>query len=379
MQPSLDDTQPNPAIAIPNLINMDEAEPLSSGPGCLLWGVVGTFMLIVALATVIMAMLAGWNDGYKVAIGNATATSAQDLQEQCALIPNDLASGAFGLANVRAESLLMMTPMVDCLVTLAPQMTQAYSSAMQTLTPIVTPTIAATDIVVTSEATQELIVASPVPTSSSGFDPNALLVEAQAQIAAGDNLSAIDTLDAIGAIDPTFQKSLIDQLIFSALTNEARDLFLTGANLAQAITLTDRAELYGDIGELNYERFIADLWLQAQAYSGVNYPKAIQLLSQIVYDQGLPNYRNAQVEMFNQYVAYGDALFASGDPCGARSQYDTALTMYNNGEVQGKRGAADTGCSAGIVLTIDPLAPTPDPANSGGSSGTGTAPIGQRP
>jgi tetratricopeptide (TPR) repeat protein len=372
----LDDTQPNPAVAMPNLIRMDEGEPTNSGPGCLLWGMVGVFMLIVALATVIMASLAGWNDGYKVAIGNATATTAQDLQAQCALIPNDLASGAFGLANVRAESLMAMTPMVDCLVTLAPQMTQAYRNAMLTLTP---PATATTQAIEATPTPTLGVVVSPAPTSSSGFDPNALLVEAQSQIAAGDNLSAIDTLDAISAIDPTFQKPLIDQLIFSALTSEARDLYLTGTNLAQAITLTDRAELYGDIGELNYERYIADLWLQAQAYSGVNYPKAIQLLSQIVYEQGLPNYRNAQVELFNQYVAYADALFASGDPCGARSQYDTALTMYNNGEVQGKRGAADTGCSAGLVATTDPLAPTPDPANSGGSSGSGVAPIGQRP
>lgn len=373
MNPDFDDTQPNPAIVTPHMIRMDEDE--ASGPGCLIWGVVGVFMLVLSVGAVLMAALAGWNDGYRVATGNATATSVQELQVQCDSIPGDLANGAFGLAQRRVDTLLLTTPAAPCLATLAPQMTSVYASAMQTLTPAATAT---TELVPTMPSETPVIVLTAAPTSSSGFDLAALLTEAQTDISLSQNMTAIDTLDAISAIDPTYQKPLIDQLIFSALTNEARNLFSSGANLAQAITLVNRAENYGDIGELNYERFIADLWLQAQAYSGVNYPRAIQLLGRIVYEQNLPNYRNAQVELFNQYVAYGSTLLATGDPCTARSQFDTALTMYTSGDVAGKRAAADAACSAvPLTGTLDPLAPTPDPASSGGSSG-GSG-IGERP
>jgi tetratricopeptide (TPR) repeat protein len=375
---SLDDTQPNPAVSMPHMVTMDDDE--GSGPGCVVWGLVGVFMLAGSLFVVLMAGLAGWNDGYRVAIGNATATSAQEILTQCNLIPNDLAQNAFGLAQVRVNSLMQSPQGAECVATLAPQMTAVYSSAMQTLTPAATATAEPT-------ATPALVVdaspspdAPPAPTSSSGFDLGGLLAEAQADVNAGEFLRAIDTLDAISAVDPTFQKSQVDQLLFRALTSEATRQFRGGGNLAQAIALTSRAEAYGDVGELNYERFIAELWLQAQAYSGVNYPRAIQLLNRIVFEQRLPNYRNAQQQLVNQYIAYGDALALGGDPCNAVQQFDQAVRISNSQTANTKRANAQAACTAlQTAPTLDPFAPTPDPAASGGSSGSGTAPIGQRP
>lgn len=372
---NLDDTQPTRAVYdMPNLIRMeDDDEEAGGGPGCVVWALVGLFMLLLSAGTVVMALFAGWNDGYRVASDGATATGYQVIQTQCDLIPGDLTNGAFGLAQRRAESLATLTPAVECLAALAPQMTNAYTSAMQTLTPAMTPTSAPT-------ATTETVVmpteATPQPTSSSGYDLAALLAEAQADIAAGSNRRAIDTLDAITAVDPTYQKTLVDQLLFSALTSEARNLFRTGQNLAEAIILTTRAEQYGNIGELNYERFIAEIWLQAQANKGVNYPAAIQALRRIVYEQGLPNYRNASRELFDTMVAYADALLLGGDPCTARTQYDAALSLFNSAEVANARASAEAQCSAVPLVTPgDPNAPTPD--NSGGSGGS--SPIGVRP
>lgn len=378
MNYSLDDTQPNPAVSMPHMVTMDDDE--GGGPGCVVWGLVGVFMLAGSLFVVLMAGLAGWNDGYRVAIGNATATSAQEILTQCNLIPNDLAQNAFGLAQVRVNSLMQSPQGVECVATLAPQMTAVYSSAMQTLTPAATATLEPTAppaLVVDAAPSPD---APPAPTSSSGFDLGGLLAEAQADVNAGEFLRAIDTLDAISAVDPTFQKSQVDQLLFRALTSEATRQFRGGGNLAQAIALTSRAEAYGDVGELNYERFIAELWLQAQAYSGVNYPRAIQLLNRIVFEQRLPNYRNAQQQLVNQYIAYGDALALGGDPCNAVQQFDQAVRISNSQTANTKRANAQAACTAiQTAPTLDPFAPTPDPAANGGSSGSGTAPIGQRP
>jgi tetratricopeptide (TPR) repeat protein len=372
---SLDDTQPNPSIVRPHMIRMDEEEE-GGGPGCLVWGVVGLFMLGGSLFVVLMAGLAGWNDGYRVAIGNATATSAQEIFTQCSLIPNDLAQGAFGLAQVRANNLMQSPQGAECVATLAPQMTAVYNSAMQTLTPTATHTAepSPTAAMVTDVAVPTDAQSTPTPTSSSGFDLNRLLAEAEADVNAGEFLRAIDTLDAISAIDPTFQKSQVDQLLFRALTSEATRQYRSGTNLAQAVALTSRAEAYGDIGELNYERFIAELWLQAQAYSGVNYPRAIQLLNRIVFEQNLPNYRGARQELVKQYIAYGDALVTSGDPCGAVQQFDSAARLTGSQTAAAKRDSAQAAC-IGLQAgpTLDPLAPTPDPTASG------VAPIGQRP
>lgn len=377
----IDDTQPTRAIhdTAPHMVTMpDEDDAAGTGPGCAVWGAVGVFMVLLAFGTVAMALFAGWNDGYRVAAGNATATTYQDVLTQCDLIPGDLANNSFGLAQLRVNALMTTMPDVPCVVTLAPQMTNAYAAGMSALTPTVTLTPVPAVASPSPEASPTT-TSTPAPTSSSGFDLAALLAEAQADLATGENRTAIETLDAIAAVDPTFQKAQVDQMLFSALTSEARDLFLSGQNLAEAIVLTNRAENFGDIGTLNYERFIADLWLQAQAYSGVNYPRAIQILNRIVYEQGLPNYRNASVELFNQYVAYGDALLAGGDPCSARTQYDTALSLSASGSVQGQRAAADAQCSAVIVGGTPGVVATPDPANPGGSGGSGTAPIGERP
>jgi tetratricopeptide (TPR) repeat protein len=354
------------------MIQPEDEEPDNS-PGCIVWGLVGVFMVLLGFATVFMAIVAGWNDGLRVAVGNATATKNSDISTQCERIPSDLVAGNVGLANQRLQSLLQLTPSVPCIATVAPQLT-AYAI---TLTPQITPTTMLPTATAPAEVTA---VVTPAPTSSSGYDLDALLFEAQNYLTSGDNTAAIDTLDAINAIDPTFQKVQVDQLLFTALTREASRLYLGGTNRAQAIILTTRAEQYGDIGELNYERFIAEIYLQAEANKNVNYPRAIQAYSRIVYEQGLPNYGNAQQALYDQYVKYADALLLGGDPCNAQTQYNNALDISSSSAVATQRDVAATQCSSGVIVgTPDPNQPAPTTDPNSGAVGTGTAPIGVRP
>ncbi len=376
----LDDTQPkrpSSFVTPPNMID-DEEE---GGPGCLVWTIIGLFCLGLALATVFLASFAGWSEGLRIGQGNATATVNADIVVQCERIPQDIANASMGLVQARFDSLAQFTPVVPCIATYAPSATALYLQSVATEAPTSTPspTLTLTPEVVTT-VTEEAVPASSTPaSSSSGFDLGALLAEAQQALTAGTNRIAIETLDAISAVDPQYQKGTVDQLLYQGLTTEARRLYRTGTSLAEAVLLTNRAEQYGDVGELNYERYIAEIYLQAQIYLDTNYPKAIQQLSLIVYTQNLPNYLGSSSLLNQQFVKYGDLLVASADYCNAQRQYESALSLFASGEVRGKADDATLKCQQGvpIVGTVDPNA-TPAPTPEGGA-GDGVSPIGVRP
>lgn len=386
---AMDDTQPNRPIDFParptHFIAIEDEEDNDS-PGCLVWAGVFLFTLLLAGGVVFMAGFAGWNEGLRVAVNNATATQNSDILTQCERIPQDLQNGNLGLAERRFESLNVFAPPPPCVAQYAPTATAVYLQSLPTPTPTPTETPTPTPTEVVVEVTQAIQIAEPTPisTSASGFNLSALLAEAQQFIAEGKFNEAVDTLEAIAAVDATFETSTVDRLLYQALTSDARNLFRSGRNLAQAVLLTNRAEQYGDVGELGYERYIAELYLQAQIYRDVNFPQAIRLLTQIVYQQGLTNYMGGEAlrQLNTQTVKYADSLALSGDYCAAQAQYDSSLAMFQNLEVSNKRAAVATSCSAGltgttgaggIVATTDPNSPSPtaDP--------NAPAPIGQRP
>lgn len=374
----LDDTRPiRPTIIPPDMVEGDE----DNSPGCFVWGVVLFFSLLLALGIVGMAGFAGWGEGLRIGQGNATATRNADITTQCDRLPQDLANGSVGLAQARLDSLVTLTPSVPCVATYAPTATALFLQSMATATLPPTPTETASPTpTVTQESTpaESVTVATPTASTSGGFDLSALLAEAQQSLVEGKNRQAIDTLDAISAVDPQFQKGIVDQLTYQALTTEARRLFRTGTNLAEAILLTTRAEQYGDVGDLSYERYIAEIYLQALIYQDTNFPRAIQQFSVIVYTQGLPNYLNASSLLNGQYVKYGDALALGGDYCNAQRQYESALGLFTNNDVSIKLADVTQKCQqGGIFATPDPNQPTPE-GGAGGGSGD-VAPIGVRP
>jgi len=358
----------------------DEEE--ASGPGCLAWGLVLVFCLALAFGIVGVAGFAGWTEGLRVGQANATATRSGDIGAQCERIPADLASGSLGLAALRLNDLAQATPGVPCVAIFAPTATALHLQSLATATSTPTPTSTETPSLTTAPPDAPTLPPSPspAPTSASGFNLEALLQEAQAQIAAGQLREAIDTLSAISAIDPEYQKGIVDQLMVQALTSEARRLYRSGQNLAEAVLLTNRAEEYGSVGDLNYERFIASLYLEAQAYRKTNDRLAIQLLSRIIYEQNLPNYMGGAVmtQLFESYVGYGD-LLSLGDPCNAVTQYNQALRMRQDGSVQAKRDQASAACS-GLSSTLTAPAPDPNaplPTRDPNAPTPAFAPIGQ--
>jgi tetratricopeptide (TPR) repeat protein len=333
----------------------------NSSPGCLVWGAVGLVMIVLAAGAVLMAALAGYASGLPLARGNATATRSADIAVQCERIASDMANGAgTGLIDQRLEYLMAVTPVAACLEPLLPAVT-AYALALNpTPTPSPIPTIATsespeTNIAPVADATE--------PGTASPYDLDALLQEARDDLASEAYRDAIDLLDAIRAIDAGFQPDTIRRLLFGALTAEAMRHFRVTGNLAEGIVLTDRAEAFGDIGELSFERTVAQLYLDARRNFNLNYPEALRLLRGVL--DYAPGYQGgqAQRDLLDQTLAYGDALMY-GEPCAAVAQFEAALAL-GSGSASARRDAALLACEQSATTealnlpTADPLNPAP--------------------
>jgi hypothetical protein len=86
----LEDTQPTTPISEPppEFIRPEEdGEP--SGPGCLVWALIGIVILGVSLVIVLLAALAGWTSGQRTAQANATVTQNARIDEQLSRLPGD--------------------------------------------------------------------------------------------------------------------------------------------------------------------------------------------------------------------------------------------------------------------------------------------------
>ena len=344
---------------------------------CLLWSAASTMFLLIAAAVVIAAAYAGWDRGVEAAKAKSTGTVAAEQRQQCERIPADLAAGNFELAQTRIESLRATMPAPDCLPPLLPRATAAYLLAQPS--PTALPTLTETKLAPTATPPPPAMSsATPSDTDNDSgwaYDLDALLAEARADLAARDFSAAIDTLEAIIGIDGDFNRQQTRGLALEALSAQALLLYRQG-KLSEAIVLTDRAEVYGDIGELNYERYVAEQYLTGQRFKTSNPALAVLRFNEIYYQHN-SNYLNGEVvgELQDALRYYGDALALQGDACQARDQYAAALELYPNyspvsrGELTTKQQQSALACGD--------QAPAPSQNGNGQSSETPQA-IGVR-
>jgi tetratricopeptide (TPR) repeat protein len=323
---------------------------------------------VFGIAIVGLSSAAGWTNGQRSARATATATAQQGNQAQADAVANDLATGNLGLADTRIRYLATNVPNLPQLPDLLQTGTAIYLQMQPTAThtpthpPTATSTPEGSAVTPTIEAT---------PTLSDPYNLAERMNRAQSDVSLGQWQNAIDELDIIISIDPTYEVVTVRTLMSRALNEQALFLYRTGS-LAEAIYLTDRAEEFGTLKDgLNYERYVATLYLSARSKVGTSdYTGALSALREI-YNLA-PNYNNGEISqmLFRTYVGYGDALNYSS-PCFAVDQYNAALRLFNDIDVQNKRVTSETWCAQGtptpvgfVATPVDPFAPT-------------TAPIGQ--
>jgi hypothetical protein len=341
---SSDDTQPRKPFTV-QAPSEGYEEPASSGPGCLVWGLIGTLIMGLAVLIIALSGFAGWSSGQRIAQSNGTATQSAVISDQLTHIPVDVSSNNQTLLGKRIEYLATLTPAVSGLDAIIQTATAVYLNGLPTATPPPTATP-------TAEAVVE---STPAPEATSGapaLDLAALLQQAKSDASVQDWDNAIQTLDTIMATDETYETNTVRTLMLQALTSKARLLYRSrddSAGLAEANFLTDRAKEFGDIGDLAYESYIAALYLDAVNAIGVDYGTAIQRLT-AVYSQA-PTYKKVGQLLFEQYVGYGDALAGSGNACLAVQEYQAALTIINDAAANTKLTAATAACTNPTPIT----------------------------
>lgn len=254
----------------------DDDDYGDSGPGCLAWGIMGLFAIVLSLAIVITAIFAGFNQGLSTANVTADAATAQNIGRQCEILPTDIAANRFDVVEQRFDSMMRDGILPECASVFVQQATDAFQQSQITPT---TPATATPEAIVTEDLTPTVIVtAETITGTESPYDLNGLLTEARTAISVTDYDSAIETLDAIRAIDPNFETTTVTGLLFNALTQQAtREFRSPEGSLARGILLTNRAEQFGDVITLdvNFERTVAEYYLDAQAVLGLKDRKSV--------------------------------------------------------------------------------------------------------
>ena len=389
MQPSGDRQSGNPYRQAPSdarsaaVVDPGRKRSRSRWTGCLVWGMVCILGLGLAALFVIGAGYAGWSSGVELARENGTSTAAADVQLQCQRLAADIESGNHQLLEARIEYLRAQTPEPGCLNALLPTATALFRADAPTATAHSVPTVTT----VATDAPLPTIAATVPLTAESTFeyDLDALLDEAQIDTGRQNYRRAIDTLDAIIAIDGEFQSERVNSMYFEALTAQAQTLYRTG-KLSEAIVVTGRAEAHGDIGQLNYERSIARSYLDGQRLKVINPGESVRLFSNIVYTFGHGDYMNGQIlaELQEAHYNYGDAFAFQGDLCLAHNQYEAALALSPiasnvvRDSIRAKRDQAAEACPSAAV-NQSPLQTSVVASSSAESTRVPQAAIGVRP
>ncbi|MFZ4828949.1 MAG: hypothetical protein ACOYLB_16490, partial [Phototrophicaceae bacterium] len=166
--------------------------------------------------------------------------------------------------------------------------------------------------------------------------------------------------------DATYQAQAVQTLMLETLRAHALELFRSG-ELAQGIIVADQALLYGEIGELGYERYVAGLYLDAVSLDQINPGGAIAKWSAI-YAQN-PTYADVKNRLYQSYLNYADLLMNQLDYCAAEQQYTAANLLLYSPDAESKRLTAQGACQSGVQATPSSGTPSADqPAT--------TAPIG---
>jgi len=356
---NLEDTRPQAPInddeMIPGQIyggdGVSETRALSCGVTALLLGLLG----LIAIGIVALTTYAGWTVGQREASTLAAATQASRIDEQLSFIPRDITSRNTYMLNVRLQWLSLMTPGVPQISEIAPTATAIYLEEQLSATPPATATATATpEPVAEATSTEAPIATSP----GGGFDLPALLARAQTAIDTAQWSEAIDLLDAISGLDPTFETTQVRRLLMQSLNRYAAELYNTyrtgePGRLAEAIVITDRAEQLGPLDNgLAYERNAAQLYLDARRMVGLDPWQAMQALQQLAgLGQGR-YYEEARQLLQQQWVALGDAQASINEYCPAAQYYQEALNIFTASSVVAKRDNANMLCSQATPVPL---------------------------
>ncbi len=185
--------------------------------------------------------------------------------------------------------------------------------------------------------------------------------QGQAAFQSKDWGKAADLLAQVRAIDPTFNKAAVEDLLFTARYNNGMKL-LSSNLLEEGILYLDLAsELRPLDPNAVSQRQLASMYLTATGYWGANWQKAIDRFVELYAIA--PNYRDTGKRLIEAYMNYAEQYTRQQDYCPAERIYSDTLRFGANPALQSKLtdvherclGATPTPISGTVVIAGTPV------------------------
>ena len=256
----------------------------------LLLGIVMVGALCMCAALVSFAGFAGYRDGLATNDVKITQTLATGIAEQYATGVADLEQGYAELAAARF-GWIVETVQPGPEYALDSAQLLATARAISSYTPTPAPTLTETP----TPSPTPTLSPTPEPTLSPSAtlnpleDPAYLYDQAATAMSVVHYEDAIEWLDALRALDPTYRAEETKAMLMEALTQQGR-IYLRGQNkdgadmLARGVLLIYRANELGPVepSELLGEAIFVELYLNARSYvAGGQYAAALPILEDL--------------------------------------------------------------------------------------------------
>jgi tetratricopeptide (TPR) repeat protein len=285
----LDKTQPGPSTTQPT---QESQSSTASDDRRRVWRTLRWFLLIIP-ATLIVAGSAGYFSGVNQREAEQRTAVSDQATEQFNLGVEDLAAGRFEIARQRFEYVARIDPSY-------PGVADQLAKALLALN---APT------------------ASPAPdfTPTPNLSPvKDLFDQAKAAYDSQDWSTAIDTLIALRAKDPSYQPVQVDGLLYGALRSRALDRIRNEWDLEQGLYDLALAETFGPLdSEAVSWRTSARLYLSANSNIGLNWPQATNDFLELC----LAGLWDSCDKLSTAAEAYADFMSETTDFCPTAEQY----------------------------------------------------------
>jgi tetratricopeptide (TPR) repeat protein len=294
-----------------------EPPPVESGPeGSRLW----RGLIILGLVGLLLIAGASAYGGYLSGIDQRTSLEAtqvsHEVAEQFELGVQDASAGRYEVARQRFEYVIQLDPgypgVTDQLAMVLLQL-NTTATPTQVPTPTLTPTV---DL----RGAEELF--------------------SQAQVLLADERwgEAIDTLLKLRKDEPAYQPVEVDSMLYVALRNRGVQRILAEADLEGGTYDLALAERFGPLDvEANNMRTWADLYVTGASFWGLDWAQAVNFFGQLV--PVAPNLRDSSnLTATERYrlatIEYGNFLAENGEWCDALAQYEAALALAYDPEIE---------------------------------------------
>ncbi|MCP4168145.1 MAG: hypothetical protein GY759_19950 [Chloroflexi bacterium] len=182
------------------------------------------------------------------------------------------------------------------------------------------------------------------------------LMAAQMELDANNWSAAMAQLRALSQEDTGVQAGLVDQMLFTALYNQALTLE-AAADIAGAEQLVEEA-LHLRPGNVNATRLkqSIDLYVSGKAHMEGDWAAAINAFTDLFAHD--PDFQDTPEQLFLAYAGYGDSVRYS-DPCLAVERYQLALQLHQHPQVQAKLADARLRCEDTLIVENSNDLPVP--------------------